>query len=121
MMLVLLVSLLVAANAEPTYSRAYLNGMKATADEQRMKKWIADGTTFIENEVLVTATKGLTQYTTYAFTGCAGLVHNRNGLEEKILCENIVSGIRTNIAKRFPDSEIIFDAQMQRWTMIWGP
>ena len=127
MMLVLLVSLLVAANAEPTYSRAYLNGLKATEDELMTKIYVEQGTTFIEEAVINEAKQGLTQWEIWT-----PICQDWNTINDpvrfvrfvrfdKAVCENIVSGIRTKIAERFPDSEIACVERTRICTISWGP
>ena len=123
MMLVLLVSLLVAANAEPTYSRNYLRGLKAVEDERLTKIYVEHGTTFIEEAVFNEAKHGLTHWE--GWTPPCQDWNTINALDrfdrfDKAVCENIVSGIRRKIAERFPDSEITCVERTRICTIIWA-
>jgi hypothetical protein len=119
-MLVLLVSLLVAANAEPTYSRNYLRGLKAVEDERLTKIYVEHGTTFIEEAVINEAKHGLTQWEVWTPPCQDWNTINTLVRFDKAVCENIVSGIRTKIAERFPDSEITCVERTRICTISWA-
>lgn len=83
------------------------------------------GITYIENRVFAAAKQGLVQYTTDPFQGCEELAIYSKSSDlvpfgfDKEVCESIVNGIRTLVSERFPDSEVLYDANTKRYTLKW--
>jgi hypothetical protein len=67
----------------------------------------------------------LVQYTTDPFQGCEELAINNRPSDlapfgfDKEVCENVVNGIRSLVSERFPDSEVLYDANTKRYTLKW--
>ena len=126
-MLSLILCFLYTISAQPLfdtliYSRIYLRGLKKLENERIQAHLIDEGITYLENGIFKAAKQGLVKYTTEPFPGCEH--YNRpselapNGIDKE-LCENIVNGIRRLVSVRFPDSEIVYDANTVRYTLNW--
>lgn len=102
-MFTLILYLLYAVSAQissrstlPVYSRIYLHGLKKFENKRMLTKfinnnfWYYIGNYFDEDI-------------------CKNL--------DKDVCENIINGIYTLISERFPDSEIIYDANTKQYTV----
>ena len=104
------------------YSRSYLRGMQAEEEARIQAYWIKEGVTFIENAIFDGAKQGLTSYTTERID-CEMVTRFRRRLDieqfDQKNCKEIVSGIRATIATEFPDSEIVYDEDTQKYTVTW--
>lgn len=121
-MFLLILCFLYAASAQThVYSRTYLRGLKQFENERIQAEFIDRGITYIENEVFTAAKQGFTHYTTGSFDGCKSYGPSELapfGLD-KAACENIVTGIRTLVSERFPDSDVLYDTNTKRYTLKW--
>ena len=126
-MLLVIVSLLYAASAQtsstlPVYSRIYLRGLKRIENERIQTDFINRGITYIVEGVFRAAKHGLVKYTTEPFEGCDAY-SKPNEVEpfgfDKGVCENIVNGIHALVSERFPDSDVIYDANTKQYTLKW--
>jgi hypothetical protein len=122
-MLLLYVLCIIAVVArDPTYTRSYLRDQKRVADEKRMieeraaaEEMMVSAVKYIETSIFAAASRGETKYSP-PFYGCQeapGL-----GISSKT-CELMVPRIRAIIARRFPDSEITYDAMSHQFMMRW--
>jgi hypothetical protein len=71
---------------------------------------------YIENAVLATARKGLTQYTTEPVI-CEAVGELAN--LDKESCETIVHGILAAASDMFLDSDLTYDNTTKRYTLSW--
>ena len=125
-MFILALSFLCAVSAQTeVFTRLYLRSLKRLEDQRIQADFINRGITYVENSVFTAAKQGLLKYTTQPFEGC-GAYRKANSVVEgapfrldKDLCENIVNGIHILVSKRFPDSEIIYDANTKQYTLRW--
>ena len=126
-MLILIISLLYTVSAQisptlPVYSRIYLRGLKRLENERIQFEYINKGITYIEHSVFTAAKQGFVKFTTEPFNGCEIYTIPREDLPfgfDKVVCENIINEIHALVSKRFPDSEIMYDAKTQRYTLKW--
>ena len=114
-----------SASPKPTpriYSRIYLRGLKRLENERKQTDFINRGITYIEDSVFTAAKQGLVKYTTQPFEGCESYAtpneYSPFGFDKDV-CENIVNGIHRLVSERFPDSEIIYDANTKQYTLKW--
>jgi hypothetical protein len=117
-----LILFLFTVSAESVYSRIYLRGLKNVEIERMQTEFIYSGITYIEDAVFRAAKQGLVKYTTERFEGCDvyATAHEDSPMRmDKDVCENIVNGIYTLVSERFPDSEIIYDADTKQYTLKW--
>lgn len=98
--------------------RIDLRGLKDFENKRIQTDMIRDGIMFLENNVFMAAKQGLLNYTTEPFEGCESFAAKQSGLD-KGACENIVREIHTSFSERFPDSEIIYDADTKKYTLEW--
>lgn len=122
-MFTLILSLLYAVSAQtsptlPVYSRIYLRGLKRLENERIQTDYIDRGITYIEYNVFRAAKQGLVKYTTERFEGCDE-AYTQFGVDKDV-CENIINGIHILVSERFPDSEIIYDANTKQYTLKWN-
>jgi hypothetical protein len=126
-MLAIILSLVYAVSAQtsstlPSYSRIYLRGLKRLENERIQTDFINRGITNIEHSVFTAAKQGLVKFTTEPFNGCETDTSPSElapyGVD-KTVCENIVNGIKTLVSERFPDSEVIYDANTKQYTLKW--
>jgi hypothetical protein len=115
-MLILILSLLYTVSAQTTYSRTYLRGLKQLENERIQTEYIQMGIAYIEQSVFTAAKQGLVKFTTEPFDGCEA--YTRPGVD-KAVCENVVTGIRSLVYERFPDSEVLYDTVTRRYTLRW--
>ena len=121
-MFILLLSLLFAVSAQTTvYSRTYLRGLKQLENERVQTEMINTGIAMIEYSVFTAAKEGFVKFTTQPFEGCELYVKSQftpPGVD-KVACENIVNRIKTLVSERFPDSEVLYDANTKQYTLKW--
>lgn len=130
-MIILLSRMAMVSAALPVarYSRSYLRGMQAEEEARIQAYWIKEGVSFIENAIFDGAKQGLTSYTTERID-CEMFTRFRRQLESTRVtpppgwvdqnnCNKIISGIRTTIATEFPDSEMVYDEDTQKYTLTW--
>jgi hypothetical protein len=127
-MFALILSLLYTVSAQrsstvPVYSRTYLRGLKRLENERIQTELITRGITYIEDSVFAAAKQGLLQYTTEPFEGCEAYPRPSEftpfGIDKGV-CEHIVNGIHRLVSERFPDSEIIYEANTKQYTLKWS-
>lgn len=126
-MLAVILSLLYTVSAQtsstlPLYSRIYLRGLKRLENERIQTDFINRGITYIEHSVFSAAKQGLVQYTTEPFEGCEAYTRPSELAPfgfDKDVCENIVNRIHILVSERFPDSEVIYDANTKEYTLKW--
>lgn len=111
MLLFCVLYIIAVAAKGPTYTRDYLRGQKRIADDIRRNHLLSEGIKAIEAGIFAAASNGLTEYTP-PFYGC----QDPHTLDD---CEYVVPRIRAVIARRFPDSEIIYDETKHQYTMKW--
>lgn len=106
----------------PAYSRMYLRGLKRLENERIQTELITRGITYIEDSVFAAAKQGFVHYTTQPFEGCEAYTRPselaRFGFDIDV-CEYIVHGVYTLVSERFPDSEIVYDANTKQYTLKW--
>lgn len=123
-MFILILCLLHIVSAQPIYSRTYLRALKRHEIERVQTETINMGITMIENYVFTAAKQGLTQYTTEPVNGCESAdIYGPTEFApfgiDKEACENIVNGIRKLVSERFPDSELLYNANTKQYTLKW--
>jgi hypothetical protein len=104
----------------PEYSRMYLRGLKRVETERIQTELITRGIAYIENAVFSAAKQGHLHYTTEPFLGCE-VIHSElfaAGIDTQA-CEYVLQGIKTLVAQRFPDSELLYDKNTRRYTLNW--
>jgi hypothetical protein len=104
------------------YSRTYLRGLKRLENERIQAEFINRGITYIEHSVFTAAKQGLVKFTTEPFNGCETDTSPSELAPfgfDKTVCENIVNRIKTLVSERFPDSELLYDANTKRYTLKW--
>ena len=121
MFLLFLLSVVAAA---PVYSRTYLRGLQK-------QELITAAITHIEYALLVTAKQGLTHYTTPPFSceqsemngeiadNLLNIRSNSRYNLDKEKCETIVRDVRAAVSRRFPDSDLTYDASTHQYTLSW--
>ena len=126
-MLAIIPSLLYVVSAQTSstlyvYSRTYLRGLKTLENERIQADFINRGITYIEESVFAAAKQGLVKYKTEPFEGCESYTRPNElapfGLDKGV-CENIVNGIHALVSERFPDSDIIYDANTKQYILKW--
>ena len=105
-------------DASHAYSRTYLRGLKRVENERIQTQFINMGITYIEDGVFTAAKQGLVKYTAEPFEGCETYMFSPMNLDKDV-CENIVNGIKTLVSERFPDSQVIYDANTKQYTLKW--
>jgi hypothetical protein len=92
--------------------------LKRVENERIQTQFINMGITYIEDGVFSSAKQGLVKYTTERFEGCETYEFPPMKLDKDV-CENIVNGIKSLVSERFPDSEVIYDANTKQYTLTW--
>lgn len=105
-----------AQEISPIY-RVYLRGLKQAENERKQAALINEAITYIEDHVFTAAKEGFVKYTTESFEGCE--VYSKQMKLDKEVCENVVAGVRNLVSHRFPDSELIYDKNTQKYTLKW--
>ena len=101
-----------AQQQHAVYSRIFLRGLRKLEIERVQIEYINSGFAYIENAVITTAKQGITQYTTDP------VLCERAGLDI-VVCEHVIHGILALVSERFPDSEVLYDANTKRYTLKW--
>lgn len=107
---------------QPKYFRNYLRSFKKLENERIQTDLIIRGITYFENEIFTAAKQGLSQYSSQPFDGCPAHIGPSELTPfgfDKMVCENIVNGIKALVAERFPDSELIYDIKTRCYTLKW--
>ena len=109
-------------SSEIIYSRIYLRGLKRLEDERLQTELINRGFTYIENAVLTAAKQGSIKYITEPFEGCEAYSRPSElspmGID-KVICENVITGVRALVSERFPDSNLLYNSNTKRYMLKW--
>jgi hypothetical protein len=104
------------------YSRIYLRGVKRLEDERLQTELINRAFTYIEGAVLTAAKRGLVKYVSDPFEGCEAYSIPSEvspvGID-KMICENVISGVRSLVSERFPDSDVLYNPKTKRYMLKW--
>lgn len=109
-------------DAPHVYYRTYLRGLKRIENERIQTEYINRGITYIESSVFTAAKQGLVKFTTEPFDGCETDTRPNELAPfgfDKVVCENIVNRIKILVSERFPDSELLYEADTKRYTLKW--
>jgi hypothetical protein len=109
---------LIAVVSADSYSRGYLRDMKRQEDKKLYQYYINEGVQQIENSVLQAAKEGQTQLSIYN-PGCIEIIQNDQRITVE-RCEYIVKCIKDEIAVKFPDSDLTFNKQTNKYKLDWS-
>jgi len=120
-MLSLILCILYVVSAQP-YSRVYLRGLKRMEDERMQAEYIYQGFAYIQDAIFTAAKQGHLYYTIQP-PSCGSdpyeVAISGYPMLDKDICNNIVYGIRALVSERFPDSDLLYDADTGRYTLKW--
>lgn len=114
----LLLFCLIASVSAESYSRGDLRDMKQQEDKKLYQYYINEGVQQIENSVLQAAKEGQTQLSIYN-PGCIEIIQNDKRITIE-RCEYILNKIKFEISNKFPDSDLTFNKQTNKYKLDWS-
>jgi len=114
----LLLFCLIASVTAESYSRGYLRDMKRQEEERYNNEIINEGVRQIKDLVLREAQAGHT-YLTLSYPGCEEIIRNDQRFTVE-RCEYIVKHIKDEITVKFPDSDLTFNEQTNKYKLDWS-
>jgi hypothetical protein len=115
--MLLLFCLFAVVSAE-SYSRGYLRDMKRQEEERYNNEIINEGVRHFKELVLQAAKEGQTQYSIYN-PGCIEIIQNDKRITIE-RCEYILNKIKFEISNKFPDSDLTFNEQTNKYKLDWS-
>ena len=118
MFLILLLASASALTQIQTYPRTYLRGLEHDEHINKEETFISQMVDIIVNDVLRSASKGLTSYTV-PFEGCEEYVKRNQYTSEVSVsrCKRVTTKIYNRVSHHFPDSQIL--DQGSGYTLTW--
>jgi len=118
MFLILLLASASALTQIQTYPRTYLRGLEHDEHINKEETFISQMVDIIVNDVLRSASKGLTSYS-LPFEGCEEYVKRNQYTSEVSVsrCKRVTTKIYNRVSAHFPDSQIFDNGS--GYTLIW--